>query len=59
LPDHSIDFITAGQAFHWFDAARARKEFGRILRAPLREGIGGMLQADSLLGASHGGSATR
>jgi len=43
LPDHSIDFITAGQAFHWFDAARARKEFGRILRAPLREGIGGMI----------------
>ena len=24
LPDQSIDFITAGQAFHWFDLARTR-----------------------------------
>ncbi len=31
LPDHSVDFITAGQAFHWFDAAQARQEFVRIL----------------------------
>ena len=32
LPDHSIDFITAGQAFHWFDRPRARREFARILQ---------------------------
>jgi SAM-dependent methyltransferase len=32
LPDDSIDFITAGQAFHWFDAEGARREFRRILR---------------------------
>ncbi len=32
LPDKSVDFITAGQAFHWFNAARAREEFVRILR---------------------------
>ena len=32
LPDQSVDFITAGQAFHWFDQARARTEFARILR---------------------------
>jgi SAM-dependent methyltransferase len=32
LPDQSIDFVTAGQAFHWFDQARARLEFLRILR---------------------------
>lgn len=32
LPDQSVDFITAGQAFHWFDQARARIEFARILR---------------------------
>jgi SAM-dependent methyltransferase len=32
LADHSIDFVTAGQAFHWFDAAKARAEFARILR---------------------------
>jgi SAM-dependent methyltransferase len=32
LPDSSVDFVTAGQAFHWFDRERARKEFGRILK---------------------------
>ncbi|HWP84859.1 MAG TPA: class I SAM-dependent methyltransferase [Terriglobia bacterium] len=32
LPDHSVDFVTAGQAFHWFDRARARSEFARILK---------------------------
>ena len=25
LPDRSIDAIVAGQAFHWFDAAKARR----------------------------------
>jgi SAM-dependent methyltransferase len=32
LPDHSIDIITAAQAAHWFDRAKARKEFVRILK---------------------------
>jgi SAM-dependent methyltransferase len=32
LPDQSVDLITAGQAFHWFDREKARREFGRILR---------------------------
>jgi SAM-dependent methyltransferase len=32
LDDQSIDFITAGQAFHWFDREKARAEFARILR---------------------------
>jgi SAM-dependent methyltransferase len=32
LEDASIDFVTAGQAFHWFDADGARAEFGRILK---------------------------
>jgi SAM-dependent methyltransferase len=32
LPDTSVDFVTAGQAFHWFDAVAARREFARILR---------------------------
>jgi SAM-dependent methyltransferase len=32
LPEHSVDFVTAGQSAHWFDAARARQEFARILR---------------------------
>ncbi|MBK8797001.1 MAG: class I SAM-dependent methyltransferase [Anaerolineales bacterium] len=33
LPDRSIDFVTAGQAFHWFDIPAARQEFRRILRS--------------------------
>jgi len=32
LPDHSVDFIVAGQAFHWFDREKARLEFQRILK---------------------------
>ena len=36
LPDGSIDFITAAQAFHWFDADRARTEFLRVLRPGAR-----------------------
>lgn len=32
LPDQSVDLITAGQAFHWFDRLRARSEFKRILK---------------------------
>src|SRR5512146_1480557 len=32
LPDASVDFVTAGQAFHWFDPLRAREEFQRILK---------------------------
>ena len=28
----SVDLVTAGQAFHWFDVARTRTEFTRILR---------------------------
>jgi SAM-dependent methyltransferase len=31
LADHSIDLLSAGQAFHWFDLERAREEFQRIL----------------------------
>src|SRR5437764_1020077 len=32
LPDQSVDFVTAGQAFHWFEPVAARREFARILR---------------------------
>ena len=32
LPAHTADFVTAGQAFHWFDRSRCREEFIRILR---------------------------
>jgi SAM-dependent methyltransferase len=33
LSDHSVDLITAAQAFHWFERSRAKYEFRRILRA--------------------------
>jgi SAM-dependent methyltransferase len=32
LDDNSVDFVTAGQAFHWFAPPRARREFMRVLR---------------------------
>lgn len=32
LPDGSVDFVTAGQSFHWFDPEPARQEFARILK---------------------------
>ncbi|HEX8151108.1 MAG TPA: class I SAM-dependent methyltransferase [Pyrinomonadaceae bacterium] len=32
LEDACVDFVTAGQAFHWFDPPRARREFVRVLR---------------------------
>lgn len=32
LPDASVDLVVAGTAFHWFDPARTRAEFARILR---------------------------
>lgn len=34
LPDHSVDFALAAQAFHWFDLDRTRAEMQRILRPP-------------------------
>ena len=33
LADASVDFVPAGQAFHWFDREGARREFRRVLRA--------------------------
>ena len=32
LPEGSVDLITVGQAFHWFDPVAARKEFARVLK---------------------------
>ena len=31
LPDASIEFVTAAQAYHWFDPDKSRAEFRRIL----------------------------
>lgn len=32
LSKNSIDLITAGQAFHWFDVDKTKKEFKRIIK---------------------------
>jgi SAM-dependent methyltransferase len=32
LPERSVDAVAAGQAYHWFDAARANREIARVLR---------------------------
>ena len=32
LAGSSVDFVVAGQAFHWFDPVKARREFLRILK---------------------------
>jgi len=32
LGDHSVDYVVAAQAFHWFDVPKSRAEFARILR---------------------------
>lgn len=32
LDPQSVDFVTAGQAFHWFDVQKSRAEFSRIIR---------------------------
>jgi SAM-dependent methyltransferase len=34
LPDGSVDAVFVGEAFHWFDGARALAEIERILRPP-------------------------
>ena len=33
LPSDSVDFVAAGQAFHWFQMPAARDEFHRILKS--------------------------
>ena len=33
LASASVDLVTAAQAFHWFDRARCKQEFERILRS--------------------------
>ena len=32
LPSHSVDYIAAAQAFHWFDAEAFRRECRRVLK---------------------------
>jgi SAM-dependent methyltransferase len=39
LPDASVDWLIAAQAFHWFDVARSRVEALRILRRLFRAAL--------------------
>jgi SAM-dependent methyltransferase len=39
LPDGSLDAVTVGQAFHWFDGPRAVAELHRVLRPGGRVGL--------------------
>jgi SAM-dependent methyltransferase len=39
LPDATVDLITCAQAFHWFNRAKAKSEFCRILKASGRVAI--------------------
>jgi SAM-dependent methyltransferase len=39
LADASVDMVVAGQAFHWFDPAKSRAEFIRILRVSGHGGV--------------------
>ncbi len=39
LPDGSVDAVTAGTAFHWFDCDRALPEIQRVLRKGGRLGL--------------------
>jgi len=32
LDDANVDFVAAGQAFHWFDREKTRREFARVLK---------------------------
>src|SRR5262245_3317818 len=32
LDDASVDFVTAGQAFYWFDREKTSREFARVLK---------------------------
>jgi SAM-dependent methyltransferase len=40
LPDSSVDAVTVGAAFHWFDHSAAQAEIARVLRPP---GVLGLL----------------
>lgn len=48
LDDASVDVVTAGQAYHWFDPATALPEIARVLRSGGRLGLAWNLRDDSV-----------
>src|SRR5262249_35039736 len=54
LAEASVDFVVAGQAFHWFDPVASHREFARILK---RDGIVALVwndrRIDDPLGADY------
>lgn len=48
LEDASVDVVTAGQAYHWFDPAVALPEIARVLRPGGRLGLVWNLRDDSV-----------
>lgn len=69
MPDRSVDAVLVGQAWHWFDAERARAEITRVLRpggvlALLRNGEDGEVDwvagfLDAVEWSSRAGGAAR
>lgn len=69
MPDRSVDAVLVGQAWHWFDAERARAEITRVLRpggvlALLRNGEDGQVGwvagfLDAVEWSSRAGGAAR
>jgi SAM-dependent methyltransferase len=49
LADASVDMVVAGQAFHWFDSAKSRIEFIRILRVSGHGGIVALMWNERLM----------
>jgi SAM-dependent methyltransferase len=49
LADASVDMVAAGQAFHWFDPAKSRAEFIRILRDLGHGGIVALMWNERLM----------
>ena len=51
LPDRSVDAVVAGQAYHWFDPARALPEIARVLRPGGSLGSGGTCATSASTGS--------
>lgn len=57
LEENSVDFITAAQAFHWFDLPSFRTECRKILRPDFKGFSGGIEREDRRISAFFGGNS--